>query len=66
VLKIRAHEVSTLLDDGDTVGRLVYHRVANVPDKLYASGQGLALLAARPRAQQTAQITGKRAYLDKR
>jgi dCTP deaminase len=50
VLEVRAHEVPILLEDGQIVGRLVYHRMANVPDKLYGQAigssyqqQGLAL-----------------------
>ena len=50
VLEVRAHEVPILLEDRQIVGRLVYHRMANVPDKLYGQGigssyqkQGLAL-----------------------
>ena len=50
VLEVRAHEVPILLEDRQIVGRLVYHRMADVPDKLYGQGigssyqkQGLAL-----------------------
>jgi dCTP deaminase len=50
VLEVRAHEVPILLEDEQTVGRLVYHKMADVPDKLYGQGigssyqqQGLAL-----------------------
>lgn len=50
VLEVRAHEVPILLEDRQIVGRLVYHRMANTPDKLYGQGigssyqkQGLAL-----------------------
>ena len=50
VLEVRAHEVPILLEDRQIVGRLVYHRMANAPDKLYGQAigssyqkQGLAL-----------------------
>jgi hypothetical protein len=50
VLEVRAHEVPILLEDRQIVGRLVYHRMADVPDKLYGQAigssyqqQGLAL-----------------------
>jgi dCTP deaminase len=50
VLEVRAHEVPILLEDEQTVGRLVYHKMADVPDKLYGQAigssyqqQGLAL-----------------------
>jgi len=50
VLEVRAHEVPILLEDGQIVGRLVYHRMADIPDILYGQQigssyqqQGLAL-----------------------
>ena len=50
VLEVRAHEVPILLEDEQTVGRLVYHKMADIPDKLYGQAigssyqqQGLAL-----------------------
>jgi dCTP deaminase len=50
VLEVRAHEVPILLEDSQIVGRLVYHRMADVPDILYGQQigssyqkQGLAL-----------------------
>lgn len=50
VLEVRAHEVPILLEHEQTVGRLVYHRMASAPDKLYGQSigssyqrQGLAL-----------------------
>jgi dCTP deaminase len=50
VLEVRAHEVPVLLEDKQTVGRLLYHKMADVPEKLYGQGigssyqqQGLAL-----------------------
>ncbi len=50
VLEVRAHEVPILLEDRQIVGRLVYHRMADIPDKLYGlpigssyQQQGLAL-----------------------
>ncbi|MFO1127115.1 MAG: 2'-deoxycytidine 5'-triphosphate deaminase [Rhodospirillales bacterium] len=50
VLEIRSFEVPFVLRDGQLVGRLVYERLTQAPDKLYGSGigssyqrQGLAL-----------------------
>ncbi len=50
VLEVRSHEVPFILDDGQRVGRLIYERLIDVPDKLYGPGigssyqrQGLAL-----------------------
>jgi dCTP deaminase len=67
VLEVRAHEVPILLEDSQVVGRLMYHQMASVPDKLYGQSigssyqqQGLALskqfrsapAAAKPAAQR--------------
>jgi dCTP deaminase len=50
VLEIRSFEVPFVLRDGQLVGRLVYERLTDVPDKLYGPAigssyqrQGLAL-----------------------
>ncbi len=50
VLEVRAHELPILLEDGQLVGKLIYHKMAQVPDKVYGSSigssyqkQGLAL-----------------------
>ena len=50
VLEVRAHEVPIILEDRQLVGRLVYHNMAEEPDKLYGASigssyqqQGLAL-----------------------
>lgn len=50
VLEVRAHEVPILLEHGQTIGRLRYHKMADCPDKLYGQSigssyqkQGLAL-----------------------
>jgi len=50
VLEVRAHEVPILLEDRQEVGRLVYHKMAQEPDRLYGASigssyqqQGLAL-----------------------
>ncbi|MDH3475743.1 MAG: 2'-deoxycytidine 5'-triphosphate deaminase [Rhodospirillales bacterium] len=40
VLEVRSHEVPFVLEDGQVVGRLVYERLLDVPDKLYGSGIG--------------------------
>jgi dCTP deaminase len=61
VLEVRAHEVPILLEDRQIVGRLIYHRMANSPEKLYGQAigssyqrQGLAL-SKQFRAIETAR-----------
>ncbi|MBI3451421.1 MAG: 2'-deoxycytidine 5'-triphosphate deaminase [Rhodospirillales bacterium] len=50
VLEVRSHEVPFLLDDGQIVGRLIYERLTETPDRIYGvdigssyQRQGLAL-----------------------
>jgi dCTP deaminase len=50
VLEVRAHEVPILLEDEQTVGRLNYYKMSNLPEKVYGQAigssyqqQGLAL-----------------------
>ena len=50
VLEVRSHEVPFHLVDGQIIGRLVYEKIAERPDKLYGQslgsnyqGQGLKL-----------------------
>lgn len=40
VLEVRAHEVPTLLEHGQIVGKLVYHAMAQVPEKIYGPAIG--------------------------
>ena len=40
VLEVRSREVPFLLGHGQTIGRLVYERLAELPDRLYGSGLG--------------------------
>ena len=40
VLEVRCRDVPFLLEDGQIVGRLVYERMAEVPDTLYGAGAG--------------------------
>ncbi len=40
VLEVRCHEAPFALDHGQIVGRLVYERMAERPDKLYGAGLG--------------------------
>ena len=40
VLEVRSHEVPFLLEDGQTVARLVYERLLSVPQRLYGTGIG--------------------------
>lgn len=50
VLEVRCHEAPFVLEHGQTVGRLVYERMASIPERLYGTdmgsnyqGQGLKL-----------------------
>ena len=38
VLEVRCHEAPFVLEHGQIVGRLVYERMAEVPDQLYGTG----------------------------
>ena len=38
VLEVRCHEAPFVLEHGQTVGRLVYERMAEVPERLYGAG----------------------------
>ena len=38
VLEVRSHKVPFILEDGQIVGRLIYERLAEVPEILYGSG----------------------------
>ena len=38
VLEVRCHEAPFVLEHGQTVGRLVYERMSQVPDQLYGAG----------------------------
>jgi len=40
VLEVRSHEVPFVIEDGQTVGRLVYERLMDVPDKIYGADIG--------------------------
>jgi dCTP deaminase len=40
VLEVRAHEVPILLEDRREIGRLIYHKMADRPVKVYGSGIG--------------------------
>lgn len=40
VLEVRSHEVPFILDHGQTIGRLVYERMAEVPERVYGQGIG--------------------------
>lgn len=50
VLEVRSHKVPFILEDGQIIGRLIYERMAERPDKIYGAdlssnyqGQGLKL-----------------------
>ncbi len=40
VLEVRSHDVPFMIEDGQLVGRLVYERLTDVPDKLYGPAIG--------------------------
>lgn len=40
VLEVRSHKVPFILEDGQIIGRLVYERMLEVPEKLYGSDLG--------------------------
>jgi dCTP deaminase len=40
VLEVRSHSVPFVLDDGQIIGRLVYERLTETPEKLYGSDLG--------------------------
>ena len=40
VLEVRCHEAPFALEHGQTVGRLIYERMAEEPDALYGAGRG--------------------------
>ena len=40
VLEVRSHEVPFILEDGQVVGRLVYERLCEIPDRLYGAALG--------------------------
>jgi dCTP deaminase len=40
VLEVRAHELPILLEDGQLVGKLLYHKMAQTPDKVYGRSIG--------------------------
>jgi dCTP deaminase len=40
VLEVRSHEVPFVLEDGQIIGRLVYERLLEIPDKIYGEGIG--------------------------
>jgi dCTP deaminase len=64
VLEVRAHEVPILLEDGREIGRLLYHKMADKPDKVYGSEigssyqqQGLALSKQFKKTSETESTT---------
>jgi dCTP deaminase len=40
VLEVRSHDVPFMIEDGQLVGRLVYERLTDTPDRLYGSAIG--------------------------
>jgi dCTP deaminase len=40
VLEVRSHEVPFLLEDGQVIGRLIYERLLEMPEKTYGTGIG--------------------------
>ena len=63
VLEVRAHEVPFVIEHGQVVGRVVYSRLLEVPDKIYGASigssyqrQGLALSKQFRRAADTGEV----------
>ena len=52
VLEVRSHEVPFLLEDGQYVGRLLFERLMDVPDKLYGQGHRVVLSETGSRTEQ--------------
>jgi dCTP deaminase len=40
VLEVRSHEVPFVLEDGQIIGRLIYERLLDIPEKIYGEGIG--------------------------
>ncbi len=40
VLEVRSHDVPFLIEDGQIVGRLVYERLTEIPDRVYGTDMG--------------------------
>jgi dCTP deaminase len=62
VLEVRAHEIPILLEHGQLVGKLIYHKMSQSPDKVYGLSigssyqqQGLALSKQFKRPAQSGQ-----------
>jgi hypothetical protein len=53
VLEVRSHKVPFILEDGQIVGRLIYERMAEVPEVLYGSGEISPAHGARPGSPNT-------------
>ena len=53
VLEVRSFDVPFLLEDGQNVGRLVYEKMLDTPDKVYGMGMQIQLSSARLEAEQT-------------
>lgn len=47
VLEVRSHKVPFMLEDGQIIGRLVYERMVEVPERLYGSDLGSNYQAQR-------------------
>ena len=63
VLEVRAHEVPFVIEHGQVVGRVVYSRLLDVPEKIYGASigssyqrQGLALSKQFRRAAQMGEV----------
>ena len=40
VLEVRSHKVPFILEDGQIIGRLIYERMSELPEKLYGTDLG--------------------------
>ena len=56
VLEVRSLDIPFILEDGQTIGRLLYERLADVPEVLYGQDLGSNYQAPGPQALQAFQV----------
>jgi dCTP deaminase len=56
VLEVRSLDIPFILEDGQTIGRLLYERLADIPAGPLRPGAGLELPGAGPQALQAFQV----------
>ena len=60
VLEVRSHEVPFILEHGQTIGRLVYEKMAAPPESALRRGARLELSGAGPEALEAFSRDGRR------